>query len=160
MRRSALLALFALPFLRPAVANGGRLTFTTSRGGTSLQVGDTWTVAITGATPKAPVTVSGSMPSGAFSGSSMGSTDASGTFSKSGTWDAGTVGAWQESWMVGGEPSGSISFSVARQADRCPVCGALPTAADMVWLRVSNADGTIDFMGEISVVFCGVCRVH
>jgi hypothetical protein len=149
-----------MPFLRPAVANGGQLTFTTSRGGTSLQVGDTWTVSISGATPKAPVTVSGSMPSGAFSSTAMGSTDANGTFSKSGTVDAGMIGAWQESWMVGGEPSGSLAFSVSLQSDRCPVCGALPAAAGVVWLRVSNADGTIDYGGEMLVVVCPICRVH
>lgn len=97
----------------PAAARGGQLTFTTSRGGQGLQVGDTWLVAITGATPKAPVTVSGSMPGSSFSGSSMGSTDSNGNYSKSGTAGAGDVGAWQESWAVGGVPSGSFSFTVA-----------------------------------------------
>lgn len=99
----------------PAVSapSGGRLNFTTSRGGTSLQVGDTWQVSITGATPNAPVTASGSMPGSSFSGSAMGSTDGAGNFSKSGTLDSSSVGAWQESWAVGGASSGSISFSVA-----------------------------------------------
>jgi hypothetical protein len=102
--------------VQPSVAvRGGQLSFTTSRGGASLQVGDTWTVSITGASPNAPVTVSGSMPGSTFSGSAMGSTDGSGNFSKSGALDFSTVGAWQESWAVGGAPSGSFSFSVAPQ---------------------------------------------
>lgn len=94
-------------------ARGGQITFTSSRGGQALQVGDTWLVAVTGASPNAPVSVSGSMPSGSFSGSSMGSTDSNGNYSKSGTAGAGDVGAWQESWAVGGAPSGSFSFTVA-----------------------------------------------
>ena len=95
-------------------ANGGKMIFTTSRGGTNaLQVGDTWQVQITGASPNSPVTVSGSMPGGTFSGPSMGSTDNSGNFSKSGTFDTSTVGSWQETWAVGGAQSGTISFTVA-----------------------------------------------
>lgn len=158
MRRSALLALFALPFLRPAVASGGQLSFTTSRVGTSLQVGDTWMVSISGASPKATVTVSGSMPSGPFGASGMGSTDDLGNFSKSGTVGPGDIGAWQESWAVGAESSGSFSFSVA-QGDRCPVCGALAAANNVVWQRVVNADGADDG-SEILAVVCPVCRVH
>ena len=97
-----------------APANGGKMIFTTSRGGTNaLQVGDTWQVQITGASPNSPVTVSGSMPGGTFSGTSMGSTDNSGNFSKSGTFDTSTVGSWQETWAVGGAQSGTISFTVA-----------------------------------------------
>jgi hypothetical protein len=100
----------------PATAisyRGGQLTFSTSRGGTALQVGDTWTVSIQGATPNAAVTVSGSMPGGTYSGSSMGTTDGNGNFSKSGTFDTSTVGSWQETWAVGGAQSGTVSFSVA-----------------------------------------------
>ena len=97
-----------------APANGGKLIFTSSRGGTNaFQVGDTWQVQITGATPNSPVTVSGSMPGSTFSGTSMGSTDNSGNFSKSGTFDTSTVGSWQETWAVGGAQSGTISFTVA-----------------------------------------------
>ena len=97
-----------------APANGGKMIFTSSRGGTNVfQVGDTWQVQITGASPNSPVTVSGSMPGGTFSGTSMGSTDNSGNFSKSGTFDTSTVGSWQETWAVGGAQSGTVSFTVA-----------------------------------------------
>jgi hypothetical protein len=43
----------------------------------------------------------------------MGSTDNSGNFSKSGTFDTSTVGSWQETWAVGGAQSGTVSFTVA-----------------------------------------------
>lgn len=94
-------------------ARGGQLSFTTSRGGNALQVGDTWLVAITGATPNSPVTVSGSMPGGSFSGTSMGSTDSNGNFSKSGSVGTGEIGSWSEQWAVGGVSSGSVSFTVS-----------------------------------------------
>lgn len=94
-------------------ARGGQFTFTNSRGGQTLQVGDTWTVKITGASPNSPVTVSGVMPGAAFTDTPMGSTDSSGSFVKSGQLDSSTVGTWNESWKVGGQLSGSASFTVA-----------------------------------------------
>jgi hypothetical protein len=97
----------------PAAPRGGQLTFTSSRGGTALQVGDTWMVAITGASPNSPVTASGSMPGSSFSGTAMGSTDSNGNFSKSGQVGTGEIGSWSEQWAVGGAPSGAFSFSVS-----------------------------------------------
>lgn len=99
---------------RPTAARGGQLSFTSSRGGTALQVGDTWLVAITGASPNSPVTVSGSGNTGSFGATSMGSTDSNGNYSKSGAVGAGEVGSWSEQWAVGGVPSGSVSFSVSK----------------------------------------------
>jgi hypothetical protein len=96
-----------------AAPRGGQLSFTTSRGGVSLYVGDTWLVSITGASPNSPVTVSGSGPGGSFSGTPMGSTDGNGNFSKSGTVGTGEIGSWSEQWAVGGASSGSFSFTVA-----------------------------------------------
>jgi hypothetical protein len=94
-------------------ARGGNVAFTTSRGGNALQVGDTWLVAITGASPNSPVTVSGSMPSGAFSGTPKGSTDANGNFSVAGSIDSSQIGAWSETWAVGGATSGAFAFTVS-----------------------------------------------
>jgi hypothetical protein len=85
----------------------GRVSFTSSRGGNALQVGDTWLVSITGATPNAQVT--------AKVGSDvtpMGTTDAAGNFTLSGAARTADVGSWNESWFVGGVPSGSFSFTV------------------------------------------------
>lgn len=100
------------PAYRPQI-QGGRLSFTSSRGGSSLYVGDTWLISITGASPNSPVTVSGSGPGGPFGSTPMGSTDSSGNFSKSGSVGTGEIGSWVEQWAVGGASSGSILFTVA-----------------------------------------------
>lgn len=95
------------PVQSAAPASGGRVTFTSSRGGNSLQVGDTWLVSITGATPGKQVT--------AKVGSDvtpMGTTDSSGNFTLAGTARTADVGAWNETWAVGGIPSGGFSFTV------------------------------------------------
>ena len=117
-------------------ARGGQLTFTTSRGGNALQVGDTWLVAITGASPNSPVTVSGSMPSGAFSGTPKGSTDANGNFSVAGSVDSSQIGAWSETWSVGGATSGSFAFTVVPPSlvatTGAPASGGTPASAGAV----------------------------
>jgi hypothetical protein len=89
-------------------ASGGHVTFTSSRGGNALQVGDTWLVSITGASPNAPVTVTAGGNT-----TPMGTTDGSGNFSLSGAARAQDVGTWNESWAVGGVPSGAFSFTVS-----------------------------------------------
>jgi len=91
--------------------SGGQLSFTTSRGGTSLQVGDSWTITITGATPNQPVAVTGGK-NGSTATTPMGTTDSNGRFALSGQFDASTVGSWYENWTVGGVSSGSFSFTV------------------------------------------------
>jgi hypothetical protein len=116
----------------PTPASGGALTFTTSRGDPhAMQVGDTWHVSITGATPNAPVTVSGNMPSGAFTNTPMGTTDGSGNFSKSGQVDASTVGFWAEIWSVGGQASGFVTFTVSPASATAPATPPQTPAAGM-----------------------------
>jgi hypothetical protein len=88
--------------------SGGRVTFTSSRGTNDLQIGDTWLVAITGATPNAPV-----MVNAGGSTTQMGTTDSNGNFSLAGTARSADVGTWNEMWTVGGQPSGSFAFTVA-----------------------------------------------
>jgi hypothetical protein len=116
------------PATPAAVPNGGTFSFTTSRGSSAMQVGDTWLVSITGASPNTPVTVSGSMPSGGFTSTNEGSTDGSGNFSKSGTVGTGEIGNWSETWSVGPATSGSISFSVSA-VPVVPPAGASPSPA-------------------------------
>jgi hypothetical protein len=102
-----------------AAPSGGHVSFSSSRGGNALQVGDTWLVSITGASPNAPVTATvGS------STSSMGTTDGSGNFSLSGTARAQDVGTWNESWAVGGVPSGAFAFTVSAPSSQN---GDIPT---------------------------------
>jgi hypothetical protein len=102
------------------------VSFSSSRGGTSLEPGDTWHVSITGGPPNSPVTVSGSMPSGSFSNSPMGKTDANGNFSLAGTITADQVGNWSESWSVGSLSAGAFSFTVRVNA---PPAGSAPGGA-------------------------------
>jgi hypothetical protein len=125
----------------PPVARGGQLTFTSSRGGTALQVGDTWMVAITGASPNSPVTVSGSMPGSSFSGTAMGTTDSNGNFSKSGQVGTGEIGSWQESWAVGGAPSGSFSFTVVAAPAQQVIFKQAGAAANGAAAGGGSADG-------------------
>jgi hypothetical protein len=91
----------------PAAPSGGRVTFTSSRGGNALQVGDTWIVSITGATPNKQVTAKVGTDV-----TPMGTTDAGGNFTLAGTARTADVGAWNETWAVGGVPSGGFSFTV------------------------------------------------
>jgi len=91
-----------------ASPSGGHVTFTTSRGSNQLQVGDTWLVSITGATPNAPVTATVGRNT-----TPMGKTDASGNFSLAGTARTQDLGPWNESWSVGGVPSGAFSFTIS-----------------------------------------------
>lgn len=88
--------------------SGGHVTFTSSRGSNALQVGDTWLVSITGATPNAPVTVNAG---GAQT--QMGKTDANGNFSLAGVARAVDIGSWNELWAVGGLNSGAFQFTIS-----------------------------------------------
>jgi hypothetical protein len=88
--------------------SGGHVTFTSSRGSNALQVGDTWLVAITGATPNAPVTVNAGGNT-----TQMGKTDANGNFSLAGTARTQDIGSWNELWSVGGLNSGAFQFTIS-----------------------------------------------
>jgi hypothetical protein len=88
----------------------------------NFSVGDTWQITVTGP-PTSPVWVGGSQNGVAFGTYQIGSTDASGTFTTTGTMGAANIGAWSEYWDVGGAPVGntvyngdqvaSINFTVA-----------------------------------------------
>jgi hypothetical protein len=90
------------------------LSFVTSRGGNSLQPGDTWTVTISGAPPNAPVMVTGPSSGAANNSvtSQMGATDANGNFYLSGTITPDQAGVWPEVWSVAGQTVGSFMFTV------------------------------------------------
>jgi hypothetical protein len=102
------------------------VSFSSSRGGTVLEPGDTWHISITGGPPHSPVTVSGSTPSGSFSNSPMGTTDGNGNFALAGTITADQVGNWSESWSVGSLSAGAFSFTVRVNA---PPAGSAPGGA-------------------------------
>lgn len=103
------------PYVAPpaqAVAmRPGTLAFATSRGGSLLYPGDTWTVSIRGASPNLTVSVEGGKD-GASAQTVMGATDPDGNFNLSGTISADQVGNWQETWYVSSQRAGSFSFTV------------------------------------------------
>ena len=105
-----------LPAAAASSSAGAKLSFTTSRGGNTVQPGDTWQVRITGAAPNSPVSVLGVHPDGGSATASEGSTDSSGNFSMSGSFDSSMIGTWKETWSVGGQPAGSFSFTVQAAA--------------------------------------------
>lgn len=80
---------------------------------TSFNVGDPWQITISGP-PNSQVAVSGTQ-NGASVGTAtpMGTIGSGGTLVLTGTMGAPQVGNWTESWTVGGQNAGSISFSVA-----------------------------------------------
>jgi hypothetical protein len=89
-------------------------TFTnlTSGNNSSFVVGDRWEVRISGAAPNAPVSVNGGM-NGANALTPMGSTDASGNYTRNGQMTQAEVGSWQEAWRVNNQIIASFTFKVS-----------------------------------------------
>ena len=103
----------ASTFAAQPVSLGSMAVLTnTSRPGQSFQVGDSWRLTVQGP-PNAPVTDSATQNGTSLGTSPYGSTDATGNFSLSGTFDASTVGSWAEVWSVGGVKAPAISFTVS-----------------------------------------------
>lgn len=96
----------------PTPTYSPRLSFNTSRGGSTVYPGDTWTIQISGAPPSQPVSVLGVHPDGGSATQGYGNTDGSGSFALAGAITADMVGNWQETWSVGGQQVGSFSFTV------------------------------------------------
>jgi hypothetical protein len=79
---------------------------------TGYNVGDTWTIKISGAVPGKSVSVNGGM-NGTVSNTKMGSTDGAGNFVLSGRFDNSSVGSWAEDWAVDNSLVGSLRFMVS-----------------------------------------------
>lgn len=90
----------------------GQVSFSDTTNPGAYQVGDSWSLQISGATPNAPVVVNAQQGGQPASQSQQGTTDANGNFSKTGTFNASTVGSWWEQWIVGSLVVGTISFTV------------------------------------------------
>lgn len=73
-------------------------------------VGDAWTLVVTGA-PNQPVSMSGGK-NGANATASFGNTDSNGRFTLTGSFQASEVGSWQETWNVGQQVAGRINFAI------------------------------------------------
>lgn len=97
----------------------------TTRGGGDFQVGDRWTLTVSGP-PGQPVTINGSQNGQQIGTSQLGSTDGNGNFSTSGVMSSGQTGNWSETYFVGGQPAGAISFQVLQSPGPTPTQSTTP----------------------------------
>lgn len=90
------------------------VSLSNSSGGSnnSFQVGQSWQIIVTG-TPNAQVQASASQNGTSLGTTTMGTIGSNGQLVLSGTFATSQVGNWTESWTVGGQSAGSITFSVA-----------------------------------------------
>jgi hypothetical protein len=89
-----------------------RLINNTGGSNSQFNVGDSWQLMITGP-PNAQVSAAATQNGTSLGTTSMGVTNANGQLLLTGTMSAAQAGTWTESWTVGGQAAGSISFSVA-----------------------------------------------
>ena len=101
-----------------------------SLNGTVVGIGTAYTIRISGAAANSPVTAMGTQNGVTLAAMTFGNTDSSGSFNYSGTFASGTAGTWYETWSVGGQQVGSISFTVSTGAPGStpPVTGTQPPA--------------------------------
>jgi len=112
--------------LVPQVVYGVTLKNTT-RGGNSLQVGDSWQVTVLGP-PNSSVVGAAQQNGNSLGSTGYGSTDSTGKLILNGTADPTTVGSWTEQWSVGGTPVGSISFTVTAASGVSGMGAIVPTS--------------------------------
>lgn len=74
-------------------------------------VGSPWSIVVMGAPGKA-VSVAAWKDGRSLGETTYGVTDSTGRFDLSGSFTPDTTGQWQEIWKVGGEPVGTVSFTV------------------------------------------------
>jgi hypothetical protein len=92
---------------------GVRLTNQSGGSNSSFNVGDSWQIIVTGP-PNAQVTANATQNGAVFgTNTPMGTIGSNGQLVLSGTFTASEAGTWNETWMVGGQSAGSISFAVA-----------------------------------------------
>lgn len=93
-----------------AIAVTAMLTDTTRPNGPYI-AGDNFQLVITGP-PNSPVVATGSQNGALSSSTPFGSTDANGNLIITGTWGAGNIGSWVESWQVGNAPPVPLNFTI------------------------------------------------
>lgn len=107
-------AIHSVPHRRGIGATAATVSVANLSGGSPsrFQVGDTVQVIVAGP-PNQPVTFTGTQNGVPFAAQSLGSTDANGKFTWSGVVTAPLIGTISETWSVGGQPAGTVSFTVA-----------------------------------------------
>ena len=96
---------FTIKALPAATAS---MVVTGPKSGTTYYVGDSYVLTVTGA-PNAAVTV---IQNGTQSGQ-LGTTNASGSWSTSGTWTATDIGSYSQTWKVAGVAATALSMTIA-----------------------------------------------
>ena len=104
-----------------------RLVNTSGGSNSSFNVGDSWQIVVSG-TPNAPVTASATQNGTSLGTSSMGTIGSNGQLVITGTMTAAQAGNWTESWSVGGQNAGSVSFSVAAAGSSASSAGSSNTS--------------------------------
>lgn len=89
-----------------------RLVNSSGGSNSSFNVGDSWQIIVTGK-PNAQVSASATQNGTSLGTSPMGTIGSNGQLVLTGTMASSQVGNWSESWTVGGQNAGSVSFSVA-----------------------------------------------
>jgi hypothetical protein len=132
----------------------------TSRPGQTFQVGDKFTLVVTGAANQA-VTGSGTQNGVSKGTTPYGNTDSAGKFTISGTMTPDTVGTWTEVWTVGGVPSAQLSFTVsqATQTSSAPAPASTSSSTTTQLSPTSTATGgsqdTVPSWFMQSTICCG-----
>lgn len=153
------------PYATPAQVNGDPVPVTSSvtptvrlvnsSGGSnsSFNVGDSWQITITGS-PNAVVQASATQNGTSLGTTNMGTIGANGQLVLTGTFAASQVGSWTESWMVGSQSAGSISFSVgAGSGSSTSTGGSSSTAGGGSGVDLSTVlSGTVT-VGGVSIPY-------
>lgn len=90
-------------------------TFTNLSRPSGYVVGDSWRIDLTGP-PNSPVSVSATQNGTSLGTTPMGSTDANGRASLTGSFASGTVGNWRELFTIGSAPAPLLAFTVTAAA--------------------------------------------
>lgn len=119
----------------------------TNPGATSYNVGDQWQITLSGP-PGAPVSAT-STQNGQSVGAatSFGNLNSGGTMVLTGTMGSSQVGVWSETWMVGNQNAGSLTFTVNSASSPA----ATGTGTGTSPIAASTAATGIDSSGNLSI---------
>jgi hypothetical protein len=130
-----------------------RLVNSSGGSNSAFNVGDSWQVIVSGP-PNSPVTASATQNGTSLGSSPMGTIGSNGQLVLTGTMSASQVGNWTESWSVGGQSAGTISFSVAAPSGSgsSPGGGSPAGSSSGGGSPAGSSSSTSDFLsGSVSV---------
>ncbi len=118
----------------------------------SFQVGDSWTLTITGA-PNSPVTDAASQNGQSLGTTPYGSTDGNGNFSLSGTIGSGQIGTWSETWAVGGVAAPTLNFTIVAGPSGGAPAPAIATTPQQVTTPITSVAAAQSAQGNCFSLF-------